>query len=170
MILELNIDGQHDRKVELLKKEGNIYTFKINDNRYEADIVKVADGIYSIVIDGKSFNIDLFQEGNPKYYTLKTFWQVFETEVIDAETKYIKNRTVGVEDTGHTVISTPIPGKVVKILVKPGDHVKQDQTVIVVEAMKMQSEYKVKKDRLIKEIKVKEGDTVAAHQPLIIVE
>jgi len=36
--------------------------------------------------------------------------------------------------------------------------------------MKMQSEYKVKKDRLIKEIKVNEGDTVIADQPLIIVE
>jgi biotin carboxyl carrier protein len=36
--------------------------------------------------------------------------------------------------------------------------------------MKMESEYKVKKDRLIKEIKVQEGDTVSANQPLIIIE
>jgi biotin carboxyl carrier protein len=42
--------------------------------------------------------------------------------------------------------------------------------VIIVEAMKMQSEYKVKKDRIIKQILVKEGDTINADQPLIIVE
>jgi biotin carboxyl carrier protein len=36
--------------------------------------------------------------------------------------------------------------------------------------MKMESEYKVKTDRIVKEIKVKEGDTIAANQPLIIVE
>ncbi len=170
MILELNIDSEHDSKVELLKNEGNMFTFKVNDKVYDADIVKVAEGVYSFVIDGQSFNIDLFQEGNPKQYTLKTFWQAFDVEVIDAETKYLKNRNKGIDDSGATVISTPIPGKVVKILVKPGDQVKEDTTVIVVEAMKMQSEYKVKKDRLIKEIKVKEGDTVAANQPLIIVE
>jgi biotin carboxyl carrier protein len=36
--------------------------------------------------------------------------------------------------------------------------------------MKMESEYKVKSDRVIKEIRVKEGDTVSANQPLIIIE
>ncbi len=170
MILELNIDNSHDSKVELIKSEGNIYSFKVNDKTYEADIVKVAKGIYSIVIDGKSFNIDLFHEETKKNYVLKTFWQTFYVDVIDAETRYLQNRTAGIEDQGGLVISTPIPGKVVKILVKPGDFVKEETTVIVVEAMKMQSEYKVKKDRKILEVKVKEGDTVLANQPLIIVE
>lgn len=170
MILELKIDSDHDYKVELLKADGNFCTFRVNEKVYDADIVKVAEGIYSIVIDGKSFNIELFQEGNRKNYVLKTFWQAFHIDVIDAEAKYLKNRTAGLDDDGDTVISTPMPGKVIKILVKPGDEVKEDQTVIIVEAMKMQSEYKVKKDRVVKEIKVKEGDTVTANQPLIIVE
>jgi biotin carboxyl carrier protein len=63
-----------------------------------------------------------------------------------------------------------MPGKVVEILVKPGDNVKAGETVIIVSAMKMESEYKVRKDRLIKEVKVKEGDTVSANQPLITIE
>ena len=170
MILELKINKTHDSKVELLKIDGNLLSFKVNDLTYDADIVKVADGVYSIVINGKSYNIDLFQEENSKNYIIKTFWQSFNVEVIDAETKYLNNRGKGIEDFGETVISSPIPGKVVKILVKPGDLVHEDQTVIVVEAMKMQSEYKVKKDRLIVEVKVKEGDTVNANQPLIVVE
>ncbi len=170
MILELKIDSTHDTKVELVKTEGRVFTFKVNEKTYEADIVKIAEGNYSVVIDGKSFNIELFQESNQKNYTLKTSFDTFNFDVIDAETKYLTNRTKGIEDTGSIIISTPMPGKVVKILVKVGDQVKEDQTVIIVEAMKMQSEYKVKKDRLIKEIKVKEGDTVIANQPLIIVE
>ena len=63
-----------------------------------------------------------------------------------------------------------MPGKVVKIPVKKGDKVNAGDTVIIVSAMKMESEYKVKIDRVVKEIKVKEGDTIAANQPLIIVE
>ena len=57
-----------------------------------------------------------------------------------------------------------------KIPVKKGDKVSAGDTVIIVSAMKMESEYKVKIDRVVKEIKVKEGDTIAANQPLIIVE
>ena len=63
-----------------------------------------------------------------------------------------------------------MPGKIVKVLVRKGDKVKAGDTVIIVSAMKMESEYKVKKDRLIKDVKVKAGDIVSAHQPLIIIE
>ena len=63
-----------------------------------------------------------------------------------------------------------MPGKVVRILCKTGDQVKAGDTVIIVSAMKMESEYKVRSDRKIRDIKVKEGDTVSANQPLIIIE
>jgi len=63
-----------------------------------------------------------------------------------------------------------MPGKVVKILVNEGDRVKGGDTVIIVSAMKMESEYKVVKDRLITKILVKEGDNIDGHQPLIMLE
>jgi biotin carboxyl carrier protein len=63
-----------------------------------------------------------------------------------------------------------MPGKVVKILVNEGDAVEAGTTVIIVSAMKMESEYKVKQDRVIKKILVKEGDTVAGDQPMVILE
>jgi biotin carboxyl carrier protein len=69
-----------------------------------------------------------------------------------------------------SAISSPMPGKIVKILVNKGDQVKAGETVIIVSAMKMESEYKVKSDRTIKEILVKEGDTIDGNQPLIIIE
>jgi biotin carboxyl carrier protein len=88
---------------------------------------------------------------------------------VDAETKYQKSRK-SIDTKEENTISSPMPGKVVRILVKPGDLVKAGDTVVIVSAMKMESEYKVKSDRMIKEIKVKEGDTVSANQPLIIIE
>ncbi len=166
----MNIDNVNDYNIEFINKTDNLITYKVNNKLYTSDIVKVSEGLYSIILDGKSYNVEVYRDKTKKAFVIKTYMHSFNIDIIDTETKYLTNRVKGIEDEGGIVISTPMPGKVVKILVKVGDKVKEDQTVIIVEAMKMQSEYKVKKDRLIKEIKVKEGDTVVADQPLIIVE
>ena len=105
----------------------------------------------------------------PKSYNISTLFNSFEVDILDAEAKYLRSRKHDDLDEG-AVISSPMPGKVVRILCKPGDQIKAGETVVIVSAMKMESEYKVRKDRTIKEIKVKEGDTVSANQPLIIIE
>jgi biotin carboxyl carrier protein len=63
-----------------------------------------------------------------------------------------------------------MPGKVVKIPVALGDKVKKGDTLIIISAMKMESEYKVKKDRKIVEVCVSEGDNIDSNQALVIVE
>ena len=165
--MEVQIN-ERNAKVELLRQDGNRILLQIDSKKYEADVVMVEDGIYSVLIDNKSHNIELIEVEN-KQYLVNTYSKYFDVEVIDAESKYLRSRKK--DDTmEETIISSPMPGKVVKVLVKEGDKVKAGDTVIIVSAMKMESEYKVKKDRLIKDIKVKAGDTVTAHQPLIIIE
>ena len=63
-----------------------------------------------------------------------------------------------------------MPGKVIKILKKAGDEVKEGEGVIVVEAMKMENELKTPKAGKVKEIKVKEGDAVEAGARLALIE
>jgi|MGYP000632685163 hypothetical protein len=63
-----------------------------------------------------------------------------------------------------------MPGKVVKIPVVVGQEMKAGDTVIVIEAMKMQSNYKVTSDCRIKEILVQEGDSITGEQTLITLE
>jgi biotin carboxyl carrier protein len=154
--------------VEVLSREGSRLRISIDGKKYDADVVMVEEGVYSIIIDNRSHNIELIRTDN-KNYQVNTYSKSYEVEVIDAESKYLKSRR---RDDGHeeAIISSPMPGKVVKILVRVGDEVKAGDTVIIVSAMKMESEYKVKKDRVIKEIKVKEGDTIQANQPLVIIE
>ena len=67
-------------------------------------------------------------------------------------------------------ITSPMPGKVVKIPVTVGQEMKAGDTVIVIEAMKMQSNYKVTSDCRIKEILVREGDNITGDQTLITLE
>ncbi len=63
----------------------------------------------------------------PRLTWLIRFNESFDVEVIDAESKYLKNRK---KDDGEdqNVIASPMPGKVVKVLVKEGDKVKAGET------------------------------------------
>ena len=171
MILEINIDNR-SAEVELLKKENNKTKLSIDGKQYDVDIVAIEPGVYSILLNDKSYNIELKHRDNSKNYSVivDTLYNSYNIEIVDAESKYKKNRQKDDIDDENVTLSTPIPGKVVKILVKVGEHLKAGETAIIVEAMKMQSEYKVKKDRVVKEILVKEGDAVQGNQPLIIVE
>ena len=63
-----------------------------------------------------------------------------------------------------------MPGRIVKIPVTEGQEVITGQTLIVVSAMKMESEYKSSKNGIVKHIHVKEGDVVTGHQPLLTIE
>lgn len=155
--------------VDLLNRDKNKIKIMVDEKKYDVDILMVERGVYSIIMDGVSYNIELFENGSSKVYTVNTLYESFDVEIVDAESKYLKSRKKDDGDDTNS-ISTPMPGKVVKIPVKVGDQVKAGDVVIIISAMKMESEYKVKKDRIIKEILVKEGDVVEGNQPLIIIE
>ncbi|RLD30933.1 MAG: acetyl-CoA carboxylase biotin carboxyl carrier protein subunit [Bacteroidetes bacterium] len=167
MPTEININDRN-ALVEVLSRDGDKVRISIDGKKYDADVVMVEEGVYSIIIDNKSHNIELIRTDN-KNYEVNTYAKSYDVEIVDAESKYLKSRR---RDDGdeEAVMSSPMPGKIVKILVKVGDKVKAGDTVIIVSAMKMESEYKVKKDRIIKDIKVKEGDTIQADQPLVVIE
>lgn len=168
MALEINIDGQ-SVSVELLGKDGNMHKISIDGTVFDVDLMMVEEGVYSLLYKNKSFNVELVPGKIPKTYSIHTLYNAYDVDILDAEAKYLKSRKPeDLDDEG--VISSPMPGKIVSIPVKVGDKVKAGDTVIVVSAMKMESEYKVKQDREIKAIKVKEGDTIDGNQPLVIVE
>lgn len=168
MALEVNIDGQ-SVSVELLSKEGNMHQVLIDGKVFKVDLVEVEKGVYSVLYKNKSFNVELAPGKEPKTYRINTLYNDYEVDILDAEAKYLRSRKQDDLDEG-SVISSPMPGKVVKVLVKKGDKLKAGDTVVIISAMKMESEYKVKKDRVVKEVKVKDGDTIDGNQPLVIVE
>ncbi|MCF8228729.1 MAG: biotin/lipoyl-binding protein [Bacteroidales bacterium] len=168
MSLEVNINGK-TREVEIEQRQDNKACINLDGKHFEVDIVEVEPGIYSIIHNDISYNVELFQNGNGKKYTVNTLYKTYDVEIFDAEAKYLKYRKKDFSDDGRTIAS-PMPGKVVKIPVKVGDKLKAGDTAIIVSAMKMESEYKVKKDRVVTDILVKEGQTITANQPLVVIE
>ncbi len=168
MALEIKVDD-NNVKLEILSKNGQNAKINIDGKIYDVDIVMVEEGVYSIIHKGISYNVELIENGGTKKYIVNTLYKSYDIEIIDAEAKYLKSRKRA-EGDDQMSISSSMPGKVVKIPVKVGDKIKAGDTVIVVSAMKMESEYKVKQDRVVKEILVKEGDTVDGNQPLVVIE
>ncbi len=169
MAYEVSI-GHRTANVELLNRVGNKALIRVDDRKYEVDIVEVEEGVYSILYHGHSYNVELIQGESSKKYHVNTFARSFNLEVIDAESKYISNRSKGMEVEGANQVSSPMPGKIVKIPVSIGEKVTSGQTLIVVEAMKMQSEFKATGDKIVRDILVREGDTVDSHQVMIKLE
>ncbi|OYT16328.1 MAG: acetyl-CoA carboxylase biotin carboxyl carrier protein subunit [Bacteroidetes bacterium 4572_77] len=168
-MLEVKV-GERIAKVKMLSRDENKIQIQVDEKIYKLDLIEVEKGIYSILKDNRSYNVELVQGDHAKDFLVNTYEESFECEIIDAEARYLMSRGGDDEDDGGRSISSPMPGKVIKIPVKVGDEIAEGTTVVIVEAMKMQSEYKVKADRVVTEILVKEGDAIDGGQPLIIVE
>jgi biotin carboxyl carrier protein len=73
-------------------------------------------------------------------------------------------------EKGPSRVIAPMPGKVVRVLVKPGDQVTARQGVVVVEAMKMENELQAPKAGTVAEVNVAEGSLVEAGALLVVIE
>jgi biotin carboxyl carrier protein len=169
MELEIKIKNRM-AKVQLLHQKGSLMTFLVDGKEYVVDLEPLAEGIYSLIHQGKSYNIEMVEGVKSKNYIVNTFYNTFDTEVIDAETKYLQSRKSKDSIDGENAIYSPMPGKIVKILVEEGQGIQAGETLIIVSAMKMESEFKAGKAGKIKAIHVKEGDLVEGNKILLLLE
>jgi biotin carboxyl carrier protein len=169
MELELKVNNRK-AVVKEVKREGNILTLAVDDEIYEVDIVKVRSQEFSIINKGRSFSIEVVEAAEPKHYHVNTRYFKFDVEVIDNESRYRQSRMQSGPAQTDNTIRSPMPGKVVKVFVKPGDHVEAGQPLIVLSAMKMESEFKAGSRGIVREVPVQEGDTVDNNQLLVIID
>lgn len=156
-------------KVEILEQNDTIYKVKIGDRIYGLDVTKVENGVYSVINNGKSINMEMIEGATPNQYIVNTRSNEYQIEIIDAKARY-RAAAKGELDGGEAIISSPMPGKIVRIPIAQGDKVAKGDTVIIVSAMKMESEYKSPVDGIVSSILVKENDTVQGNQPLLEIE
>ncbi len=131
------------------------------------DAVEIAPNTLSILLDGQSFEITVTPSPDGKL-KLQTGTQEFTAEVIDPRA-WSGRRHANVESEGRQQIVAPMPGKVVRLLVKAGDHVEAGQGLLVVEAMKMQNEIRSPKSGTVERILAIEGQPVNAGEILCVV-
>jgi len=169
MALEIKINGRN-AWVELISQKGNLLEVEIDGKPYQVDLLHTADGTFSILHGTRSYNIELVPQNRPKKYTAHTLYSTYDVDIIDAEARYLNNRKSNGTNKSEKTISSPMPGKVVRILVKENEPIKEGETAIIIAAMKMESEYKAPVTGVIKKINISEGDTIEGNQVLIELE
>jgi len=162
--MEIHI-GNRVADISLLSKEGNKVSISIDGVPYEVDITMAENGACSILHNGISYNAGLIRSESGKNYKVNMYFSSYSVDVVDTQVKYLRMRKNGEEKQQDKIVS-PMPGKIVKILATNGDRLNAGDTVMVIEAMKMQSNYKVSADCYVKDIMVAEGDTVNGNQVL----
>lgn len=134
----------------------NVYKFKIYGHEYETKVIRREDEEIVVSVNGQEYKAYL-QPRVSKSMAKATPKIVRPTTVPGESTK--KTAPPG-EAKGAGAIKAPLPGLVLKVLVKPGDAVKSGETVCIMEAMKMQNSIAATKSGTVAEVAVKEGDSV----------
>jgi biotin carboxyl carrier protein len=164
MKFHLTIGGAENH-IELLERAPDC-RFRFGDSAESAAHVETPEpGVYSILMDGRSY--DARVEESPGGLIVAIDGYRFEIEVRDPRRRARQPARHG--DAGREVVA-PMPGKVIRVLIAPGDAVTAGQGLVVVEAMKMQNELKAQRDGRIQSVSAREGATVAAGELLATLE
>ncbi|WP_418495618.1 acetyl-CoA carboxylase biotin carboxyl carrier protein subunit [Coprobacter sp.] len=158
--------GNRIADIELISKDGNAVKISIDGKVLDVDVVMAENGVCSILMDGISYNAELIRAEGGKNYTVNTLFASLGVEILDAKAKLLSARKKDGEKQTDRIISL-MPGKVVRMMVAAGDRLSAGDTVLVIEAMKMQSNFKVSEDCVVREVLVKEGDLVNSDQVLV---
>jgi len=160
-------NSEKKTRVVELDRDTSGWHVTLDGKQLAVDAVEIATNTISVLLDGQSFEISVTPSPDGKL-KLQTGPHEFTAEVIDPRA-WSGRRHGNVEVEGRQQILAPMPGKVVRLLVKEGDHVEAGQGLFVVEAMKMQNEIRSPKSGTVERVIAKEGQPVNAGEILCIV-
>lgn len=138
----------------------------VQTNSTEAQVVEVAPGLYSVLRDGRSYEVRI--TGGAGEWQAVAGERRFQVEVRDPR-DMSKQANAGLAHM-YQDVKAPMPGKVIRVLVRQGETVEAGQGLVVVEAMKMQNEMKALRAGAVLRVAVKDGDTVAAGDVLVTLD
>ncbi len=169
MKLLIDVDGRPG-DLELNREHGG-YRFRYSSERgdgeaREASLVRVEPGIYSVLLNGRSYEVRVVAGPEGYYVDLEGFRSVVEVRDPRSMTRAGK----GTASEGRQTVNAPMPGKVVRVLVQEGDAVEAGAGLVVVEAMKMQNELKAPKAGTVVQLKATVGATVGMGEMLVAIE
>ena len=154
---ELNTFRNQDRcKTESGVDEMPEYKIKINDKTYDINVGRILDDSVEVTLDGKTYRVEV---ETPMRKASKTPVIRRNRQVINAAEVPDRTSPPGIP-TGSGQIIAPLPGLILKMLVKEGDEVNEGQPVAIMEAMKMENEIESPASGTVTEILVSEGENV----------
>jgi biotin carboxyl carrier protein len=166
MKFDVRISGK-TRTIEL-HRDANGWRISLDGAPLDGDAIEVAPHTFSILLNGQSHDVRVAPAPDGTL-TLQTGNQEFTAEVVDPRA-WRGRRHGAIEAEGRQQVTASMPGKVVRLLVQPGDKVQAGQGLLVVEAMKMQNEVRSPKTGTVERLLVQENQPVNAGQVLVWID
>ena len=171
MTFEIDINGR-TRTISIERRSEGHYRVTLDGTHHELDAARVGVHGLSLLLDGEagvSRDVQV-TPGSARGELLVTLAGRMVAATVNGRRTGRAGADSGAGTHGEQSITAPMPGRVVRVLVKPGDEVAARQGVVVVEAMKMENELRSPKAGRVKDVHVTPGTSVEAGRVLLVVE
>lgn len=160
--------GDQTITVEIEEMDKSLYRVAVDGNEFLVDGKKTGRSNYSLIVDNRSFEVDV--DVAEDEYRVLVDGRSYHIQLVDERRMRLGGLQAGIQLEGRQEISVPMPGKVIAVLVSESDRVEKGQGLVIVEAMKMENEVCSPIAGEVREIRVKAGDAVEAGAILAVVE
>ncbi len=175
MQFDIEVNGHvHSVAVE---REGHLYRVSVGGRTHLVDLARVDRATLSLIFgrgEADSHEVAIAERLEPGELEVHLRAGVVYARLDGKSRARARRVAAGIEpfsaSAGEQEIVAPMPGKVVRVLVAPGDAVSARQGLVVVEAMKMENELRSPKDGRVKDVRVQQGMSVEAGRVLVVVE
>ena len=147
--------------------EGGRFTVTVDGAPHEVDGRQAAEGIWSLLLGAVSYTLDVSETDGT--YVVEVGGESYRIRV-EEETRYIIRTRGAKAVAGGQVLKAPMPGKVTLIEVSAGQAVKPGDGLVVLEAMKMENEFRSSVTGTVKEVRVQVGQAVNPGDVLVVIE
>lgn len=165
----IKVNGKDEFKTELHKTNHHKLSGLLNGTTFDADIIKIGDGVYHMIKDNTSYNLEVVKHiADEKKLVVKVNNTVYHLDVKDKYDELLRSLGLdGLATKKINDIKAPMPGMVLNVLVTEGQEVKKGDALVVLEAMKMENILKSPSDGVVKKIVINKGVAVEKNQLLI---
>ena len=142
------------------------YKFKINGTEYSVDINEVEGQEISLDVNGTPYKVSVDKEMKQQKQVVM---QTRKAPQVAAATAGPVQKASSAAASKGSKVTTPLPGTILDVFVNVGDKVKAGQTVVLLEAMKMENNIEADVEGTITEVKVRKGDSVLEGDVMVVI-
>jgi biotin carboxyl carrier protein len=160
--------GRREEPIDVRAVGRGTYEVRLRGKVYVVDAFRHDFGTLSLIVDTSSYSAMLDWRASKVNVRLRH--AVLPLELLDEKKLRMRRAAGTLTVDGKQTLTSPVPGRIVKVLCDLGDEVKAGQPVLVLEAMKMENELKSPKDGRVVELHVKAGQAVEGNAKLCAID
>jgi biotin carboxyl carrier protein len=168
VLYEVEVNGRVRRVA--VRRDGGRFAITVDGRMWHVDAARIDARTLSLIVgEGASYEVSVVADVATGLRSVRVGPTAFSV-VLNARQRRGTEDERGHAGSGPQRIMAPMPGKIVRVAVTAGSAVRARQTVVVIEAMKMENELRAGRDGTVGELHAKEGASVEAGELLVVIQ